>query len=253
MLRDLITLNIFAFLLIFARMGPAMMLMPGFSASFVSARVRLLFALAISFVLTPVLAESLPGLPATVSGLFLLLAADTLVGAFLGGLARILVSMLQTAGTLIAYVSTMANALIQDPIAEQQSSTIAGFLGNVGVLLLFATDMHHLMLNAVVDSYGLFQPGQRLVFGDFGEMMARRVADSFALGVQLAAPLVITGFTYYVGLGLLGRLMPTMPVFFVGLPIQLVVQISVLSLALSGMMIVFLQHFEDGMLRMMSI
>ena len=196
-----------------------MMLMPGFSASFVSARVRLLFALAISFVLTPVLAESLPGLPASVSGLFLLLAAETLIGAFLGGLTRILVSMLQTAGTVIAYVSSMANALIQDPIAEQQSSTIAGFLGNVGVLMLFVTDMHHLMLNALVDSYSLFQPGQPLVMGDFSEMMARRVADSFALGVQLAAPLVITGFTYYVGLGLLGRLMPTMPVFFVGLPI----------------------------------
>ena len=69
----------------------------------------------------------------------------------------------------------------------------------------------------------------------------------FALGLQLASPLVVTGFTYYMGLGLLTRLMPQMPVFFVGLPIQIVVQISILSLTISGMMLVFLTRFEEGM------
>ena len=77
-------------------------------------------------------------------------------------------------------------------------------------------------------------------------LIARHVSDSFALGLQLASPLVITGFTYYLGLGLLTRLMPQMPVFFVGLPIQIVVQISVLSITLSGIMLVFLSRFGEG-------
>jgi flagellar biosynthetic protein FliR len=82
--------------------------------------------------------------------------------------------------------------------------------------------------------------------GDMAMVIARHVADSFALGLQLASPLVVTGFTYYLGLGLLTRLMPQMPVFFVGLPIQIVVQLSVLLLTLSGMMLVFLSRFGDG-------
>ena len=74
------------------------------------------------------------------------------------------------------------------PIAEQQSALLAGFLGNVGILLIFVTDMHHLMLRAMIDSYSLFVPGQPLPVGDMSNMIARQVMDSFALGVQLRRP-----------------------------------------------------------------
>ena len=246
MLKELLTLNIFGFFLIFARVGAAITVMPGFSAPYVNVRARLSIALAISFVLGPVLVQRLPGLPATAAGLGVLLVSEIIIGAFLGTLALILMGALQTAGTIIAYVSSMANAFIQDPIAQQQSSLISGFLSTMGLLLVFVTDMHHLMLTALIDSYTLFVPGQALDFGSIAELMGRRVMDSFALGVQLAAPLIITGFVYYLGLGLLSRLMPAMQVFFIGLPVQIAIQISVLALTLSTMMLVFLSRFEHG-------
>ena len=196
MLRDLLTLNVFAFLLIFTRVGAALMLLPGFSAPFISEQIRLVFALTVSLVLMPLLAASLPGVPATVAGLFLLLGGEIVVGSFLGIIGRVIISALQTAGTVIAYISSMANALVQDPVSDQQSSTLSGFLGNLGVMMLFASDTHHLMLRAVVDSYSLFIPGENLMWGDFVDVLAHRVSDSFALGVQLATPLFLTGFTY---------------------------------------------------------
>ena len=246
MLQQILTLNIFAFLLVFTRMGAAFVLLPGFSALYVAIRVRLLLALTVSFVLTPVLASDLPGLPATPAALALLLIGETIIGLFYGVIGRMLLGALQTAGTVIAYVSSMANAFIQDPIAEQQSSLVAGLLGTLGMIMVFITDMHHLMLRAVVDSYTLFVPGEALTIGDFSEMVARRLADSFALGVQLASPFIISGLTYYIGIGLLTRLMPQMPVFFVGLPIQITIQISVLMMAVSGIMMVFLMRFDEG-------
>ncbi len=246
MLQEILTLNVFSFFMIFARIGAAFVLLPGFSAAFINVRTRLLFALAISFMLTPVVAPSLPGLPATPLELFLGLASEAVIGALLGTIGRVMVAALQTAGTVFAYVSSLANAFVHDPIVDQQTSLVAGFLGNLGILLIFATNMHHLMLEALVDSYSLFVPGQPLALGDFAELLGRHVMDSFRLGVQMAAPFIITGLTYYIGLGLLGRLMPALPVFFIGLPIQLTIQISVLMLALSGMMIVFLSHFQDG-------
>ena len=246
MLRELLALNVFAFLLIFARVSAALMLLPGYSASFVSARVRLAFALVVAFVLMPILASVLPGMPGTVSGLFILLASEIVVGTFLGMIGRIMISALHTAGTVIAYVSSLASALAQDPISEQQSSTLSGFLGNMGLLMLFTSDTHHLMLMAVVDSYAMFIPGENLVLGDFADVLSRRLADSFALGVQMATPLILTGLTYYIMLGLLGRLMPTFQVFFVGLPIQILIQISVFTLSLTGIMLVFLRFAQDG-------
>ena len=90
MLKELLTLNIFGFFLIFARVGAAITVMPGFSAPFVNVRARLAIALAISFVLGPILAHRLPGLPATAVGLGVLLAGEAIIGAFLGTVALIL-------------------------------------------------------------------------------------------------------------------------------------------------------------------
>ena len=246
MLKELLTLNIFGFFLIFARIGTAITVLPGFSSPFVNMRARLGIALAISFVLGPILAQRLPGLPATMGGLGVLLVGEAVIGAFLGTMALVLMGSLQTAGTIIAYVSSMANAFIQDPIAQQQSSLVAGFLSTMGILVVFVTDTHHLMLSALIDSYTLFVPGQELALGDIAEVIGRRVMDAFALGVQLSPPLIITGFVYYLGLGLLSRLMPAMQVFFIGLPIQIAIQISVFSLTLSTIMLVFLTRFKEG-------
>ncbi len=246
MLEELLTINLFGFFLIFARMGTAMSLMPGFSSGFVPMRLRLSMALAVSFVLAPVLIGGLPVRPPTIAAMSLLVVGEILIGAFFGTIARILMSALQTAGTIISYMMSMANALIQDPIAEQQSSIIAGFLLTMGIVLVFVVDLHHVMILAVTDSYTLLEPGQPLPAGDFAHALGRRVADSFALGLKLAAPFVIVGLTYYIGLGLLGRLMPQLQVFFFGLPFQIGVQIWVLSVALSGIMMAFLQHFGEG-------
>jgi flagellar biosynthetic protein FliR len=246
MLEELLTLNIFGFFLIFTRVGTALALMPGFSSGFVPIRVRLAGALAITFVMTPVLVAGLPVRPPTIAALAILIMGEFLVGLFFGVIARILIGALQTAGTVISYMSSMANALIQDPIAEQQSSTVASFMLIMATVLIFTADMHHVMLRAIADSYTLMEPGAGIPVGDMVNIIGRRVADSFALGLRLAAPFVIVALTYYIGLGLLGRLMPQLQVFFFGLPFQIGLQIWVLAITITGIMMVFLQEFEEA-------
>ena len=246
MLQELLSLNLFGFFLIFARLGTAMSLMPGFGVSYVPVRMRLGVALAVSFVLAPALISDLPVRPPTIPGMALLIGGEVLIGAFFGAISLIMLSALQTAGTVMAYMMSMANALIQDPIAEQQSSTVAGFLLTMGIVLIFVTNLHHLMITAVADSYTLMVPGKGLPVGDISQVMARRVADAFALGLRLATPFVIVGLTYYIGLGLLGRLMPQLQVFFFGLPFQIGVQIWVLAITVTGVMMVFLERFDDA-------
>ena len=94
MLQELLELNLFAFFLIFARVGTSIMLLPGYSATYVAARFRLVLGLTISFVMFPVLAAKLPVLPSSLSDMTLILAGEIVVGAFFGFLLRILVSAL---------------------------------------------------------------------------------------------------------------------------------------------------------------
>ena len=246
MLQELLRLNAFGVILIFARVGTAFATLPGFSAAYVSVRIRLVCALVISLVLAPVLIDSLPGLPTSSAALGLLLIGEVLIGGFLGLLGRVLFAALQTAGTVISLVSSLANAFVQDAVSEQQGSIIAGFLTTVGLLVIFTSNLHHLMIRALADSYGLFIPGDTLALGDMAQLMARHVMDSFALGVQLASPFIVMGLTHYLMLGLLGRLMPALPVFFFGLPIQLAAQIAIIMLTLSGIMLAFQSHFAES-------
>lgn len=249
MLNELLGLNIFGFFLVFTRVGTAIMLMPGFSGRFVSTRIRLAFGLATCLVLLPFLMPLLPAIPSTPSGLVLLIASEAIIGLFLGAMVRVAMAAIQTAGTFIAMFSALANALIQDAVSEQQSSVISSFLGTVALVLIFVTNMHHLMLEAIVDTYSVFSPGVFVNIGDFALMMARGVADSFALALQLSSPFVMVALVYYVGLGLMGRMMPALPLFFFAMPIQISVQFMVLIASLAIIMMVFLRNFENTLFK----
>ncbi len=248
MLSDIIQLNIFAFFILFARIGTVFLLMPGIGSGYVSPNIRLVIALALCFVVTPFLKDKLPDMPSSEIDLILLLLSEVIIGVFIGLAARILISALQTSGTLISLFASLANAMIRDPIAEQQSSLIATFLSLLGMVLIIITDLHHLMIRGAIESYSLFQVGEPLILGDFSEMLARRVSDSFELGVQLAAPFMLVAIVYYIGLGILGRLMPILPVFIVAMPAQIIGQIGFLAITLSALMMYFISRFEESII-----
>lgn len=247
MIGQLINLNLFAFLLVFARIGAAMSIMPGFGSQQVPVTVRLTFALLLSLTVTPLVMDLLPTEPVAVSVLFMLLSSEILIGLFLGLVPRIYMAALQTAGTVLAMVASMANMFIMDPISEQQSSLFSTFLGLMGLTLIFVTNTHHLMLAALVDSYSLFTPVEGPLIGDMTDFLAHQVAGSFALGVQLASPLIVSGLAYYIGLGILGRLMPQLPVFFFGMPIQITMQLFLLMVSIPAMMLVFMGRMDQGL------
>ena len=132
-------------------------------------------------------------------------------------------------------------------MVEQQSAVVAGFMGTVATLLLFVTNMHHLLIEAMVESYTLFQPGVAPNIGDMVHMLARQIADTFALGVQLASPFLVVSLAYYMGLGVLTRLAPQIPIFFVAMPLQIVISIVVLALSFGGIMVVFMRHVQENL------
>lgn len=248
MLAELLALDTFAFLLVFARVGAAILMLPGFGSRLLTPRARLMIALSVSVVVLPVLAPVLPRMPDNPASLVLLLVAEITVGLFLGIVAQVLLVALNVAGTFIGFQSAMANAFVSDPVADQQSSILPSFLANVALVLIFVTDMHHLMLRAVIGSYDLFAPGAPLPLGDLAQMLSQLIGRSFALGLQLAGPVMVFGLVFNAGLGLLSRLMPQMQVYFMAMPLQVTMGMLMLITILPAMMIWFARSFEEGLL-----
>ena len=246
MLEEFLELNIYAFIVIFSRIGTVMIFVPALGSNRIIARARLFLALAVSFILTPIISDILPLMPEKPLELVIVIMVEIIVGAFLGLVIRTMYTAVQTAGTVISFISGMANTMVYDPVVEQQSAIIAGFMGTLATLLVFVTNMHHLLFEAMVESYVLFKPGMVLNFGDMVHLMARKIAATFNLGVQLSAPFLVVSIAYYMGLGVLTRLSPQIPIFFVAMPLQLVISTIIFALAIGGMMTVYLRNLSDN-------
>ena len=205
MLEQLLPANVFAVLLIFARVGSAMMLLPGFGEVYVPQRYRLLLALSIAMLLTPVLGADAAGAAGERGAARL---ADRRRGdgrRLPSAPSRASCSRRSTiAGTLVSLQLGLSAAQIFNPMAAQQSALTSAFFGVLGVLLIFLTDLHHLLLRAVVDSYDVFTPGVLPPLGDLSEVMVRGAANAFQLGVEMAAPFIVLGTVFFVALGVIG-------------------------------------------------
>ncbi|MDJ0948661.1 MAG: flagellar biosynthetic protein FliR [Alphaproteobacteria bacterium] len=246
MLQDLFPADVFAFLLVFARIGTALMLMPAIGEIYITPRARLSIALGISLIVTPLVATLLPAMPASPWALLVILVGEIGVGAFIGFSGRILLAALSMAGMVIAYQSSLANAFVRSPVAAEQGALAGAFLTVTALLLIFVTDLHHVMLTGVIESYRLFAPGTLPPVEDFSEAAARLMSRSFVLAMQVAGPFLLAGLVLSLAVGLLNRLMPQVQMFFVIMPLQVMLGFAVLMLTLSAVLLWFLDGFEDA-------
>ncbi len=253
MLAALLPGEVFVILLIFVRVGAAMLLLPVFGEPFVSPRLRLLLALLVALLLTPILTPELPALPESPALLTALILGEALIGFFIGTVARVFMAALTTAGMVIAYMSSLANALTNDPSAAQQGSIAGSFLNIVALMIILALNLHHMLLLAVIDSYRVFVPGQPLPVDNFADTIALVVAKTFLLSMQIAAPFVAVGTIFYLGVGLLSRLMPQVQIFFMAMPMQITMGLLIFFLFLPAAMAWFLGSFEDTFFSIFSV
>jgi len=244
-LAQFLPANLFAVMLVFCRIGSALMVLPGFGDLYVPMRYRLLLGIFLATMIATVLTPLLPNQPGSPLRLLMLLGGEIVIGVFLGTVARMMLSALETAGAIISLQLGLSTAQVFNPLLAQQSAITGAFMTVFGVLLIFLTDTHHLMLRGLVASYGLFPAGGFPGFGDLSDTVAHLVSASFRLAVELAAPFIVLGTIFFVALGFLSRLMPQMQIFFIILPIQVAGGIVVFAATLYAVMQWFLDDFTQ--------
>ncbi|MEQ8397671.1 flagellar biosynthetic protein FliR [Thalassobaculum sp.] len=244
-LEEYLPLRIFQIMLVFARTSAVLLLLPGIGEVFIPVRVRLLFAVALALAVAPVIAPQLPPEPTSAAGLLTLVAGEVLIGLYFGLVARILWLTLDTAGRVISFSTGLASATVFNPSLSEQGSAIGLVLTLLGIMMLFITDLHHMVIRAVVESYAVFRPGGELMIGDFSEAITELVSGSFKVAVQLSAPFFVFGLLFFVTLGVLARLMPQLQIFFIGLPAQIYLGLFVWVTILGALMSAFLTYYAD--------
>lgn len=247
-LQDFLNNGIFAFILVFVRVGTAITIMPGVGDSFTPQNIRLHIALGLSIVLAPLIYPLLPSPVPEGMALFGLIISEFVIGLFIGTIARILMMALDTAGMVISFQSGLGNAQLFNPALSTQGSLFGAFLSVTGVLVLLAAKLHYLLFYGIIDSYQMFPVGQLPDTGSMADLVARAVSSSFLVGIQISAPFIIVGMVMYIGMGVLTRLMPQVQIFMVAIPLQIWLAMLTVSLVLSAGFLFWAHSFEDGML-----
>ncbi len=233
-----------AFLLTFARVGAMVMLLPGVGELSVPSRVRLTIALVLTAILLPAHQKAYAVDLKTFGPALILLFQELIVGAVLGFTARLAISALQVTGTIVAQQLGLGFVTAVDPTQNEQGALVGNFLTVLGVTMVFATDLHHLVIEAMNDSYTIFAPGELPLMGDAAQHVTRVITTAFRIGVQLSAPFLVFGLLFNLGLGVLSRLMPQMQVFFIGLPLSILLGLLLLVLVIGAMMGTFVGYLE---------
>lgn len=232
--------DVAAFILIFARVGALVMLLPALGEENVSSRFRLTIAGVLALVFWP-FARPLYVIDASNAPALVGMAlSEVAVGLVLGLVGRFVMSALSIAGNVIANQLGLGFVMTIDPTQGQQSAIVGTFMSLVGVTLIFATDLHHLAIAAIGESYEAFRPGAFPNAGDAATLAIRAVGSAFRIGVQLSAPFLVFGLVFNLGLGVLSRLMPQLQVFFIASPLSLIAGFALLALVIGVLMGVFL-------------
>ncbi|MCA3395609.1 MAG: flagellar type III secretion system protein FliR [Roseomonas sp.] len=243
--------QVYSVAMVFSRLAAMVMTMPVVGEQAVPARIRLAFALVLTLTLTPVVMPVLPALPVELGDMALQVVREVFIGIMIGAVMRIFMSALAVAGEVISIQSTLSFAQTSAPGIIDSSTTLGTFLGLIGLILIFSTNLHHLFLGAMVNSYNIFPFGVSASINDSGQLAIRTLSDAFRMGIQLSAPVLVLALVFNVALGLAARIMPQFQVFFVASPLMVLLSLAILSLSLGMIGMVWVNGY-GGLLKSFS-
>jgi flagellar biosynthetic protein FliR len=239
-LAQFLNQEIYRGFLVFIRVGAALSFLPGFGEHAVPVRARLFVCIATALALTP----GIEGLPASIPGqadeLLRQFAGEMIVGAFIGLGAKLFVSALLLAGSLAGQAIGLGNPFAMQGVGMEGGSVLSGTLVIAGTAAVFVTDLHYLMLDAIARSYAVWPAAQIPDLGALAGRYSQLVAATFRLGVGMASPFLVFGIVMNVALGLVNRVMPAMPVYFVGTPGMLYIGLMVFAATAGAMVTAYL-------------
>lgn len=249
MTHTLLFEEVLPYFFVFARLGVMLMLMPGFGEVYIPPRIRLMFGFVLTLIIAPVVDVSLPPMSLFSTQTVVYLVQESLIGLFLGSLSRIFLNALQVTATVIGLHTSLSSAVMFNPALGTQDSVFSSLFIMGATAMIFVTNTHHLIIETLVNSYDTFPPLERLPLKEMNDHMIDTASQSFVLGVKLAFPVMIVSTVLTLSTGLLSRLMPQLQVYFMVMPLQILLGFMTILMTLSLLFTTFIDEFVDFLRR----
>lgn len=215
----------------FVRITALMAVAPLLSSRSIPIRVKVLFALLVTFAVAP----TLPTMPLvdifTWRGL-VVMVQQILIGVAMGTVFVIIFQALVMAGQLVAMGMGLAFSTMVDPNTGSQSPVISQFYTLIATTLFVVLDGHILLIQLVVDSFRTLPLGVDPLSSESFYAVAKFGAHIFSGGVLISLPILTALLLINISMGVMTKAAPQLNVFSIGFAITLLVGFVLLSLNL---------------------
>lgn len=233
-----------SFLLVLARCAGLVMGAPIFGHLLVPMRGRVGLALILAIALAPAATTAVTETP-TLWAMAGLVVVESMLGMVLGFIAQMIFAGVQLGGQLAGMEIGFGLSNLIDPQSNAQSTVVAEWQQLMALLVFLALDVHHLLLRALLESFRVVPLGTVVVGAGLLRGVAMRGGEIFAVGMRIAAPVLIVLLLTNAALGVLARTIPQLNVFVVGFPVNVGVGLVVLGASLPFTFRFLAQEFTD--------
>ncbi len=220
------------FLVVLARVAGFVIAIPVFSSGQSPVQLRVALTVAMALVLFPAMSQGLTAVSFNPVPFVLFIINETLLGALLGLVSRLIFTAVEYGATVIGYQMGFAAANVFDPTGERQIALISQFQNVFAILIFLAVDGHHLFFRIAIRSYELLPPGHLNLSGEAVPFLMELTSRMFSLGVQFSAPVLALLLLSGLILGILARVFPQLNVFLLSFPLNIATAFIVIALTL---------------------
>lgn len=237
------------FIIILSRITALILSSPGLGETTSPIIVRAGIALTTTFLILPLLRNQL--LPAVALAthtpfmVFAIILGEILYGVFIGTLARLMALAFAIAMQIIGLFTGLASVIQADPELGASSTAISHMAASYIPVIILSTGLYILPLTAIIGSYTVFPPGSMPLIGDMTHNIIKVISESFLLSLQLSTPFILLGTLWPALLGVLNRLLPTIQVYSIAMPAQLLGGVLLLALLIQVMSNLWQEHLAD--------
>ena len=229
----------------FVRIGACFMVAPIFSAQFVPARLRVLLAVVLAFMISPLVPEpegvtlfSIPG--------FIITVQQMLIGAALGFCMEILFDAVTMGGQLLANSMGLSFAFNIDPVHGASTPALGQFYSLLVTLTFLALNGHLILIETLVDGFRTLPVGATGLGSDGMWTVVMWGSQIFSGALAVALPGVTALLIVNVAFGVMSRAAPQLNLFAVGFPITLVFGLVIVLAGLPSVQSSFTRLMEDA-------
>jgi flagellar biosynthetic protein FliR len=211
----------------FVRISGMLLMMPLYSAAYVTVKIRLMMAVFITMAIAPSLALPPPVDPFTWYGV-LLIIQQLGIGLAMGIIFAAVFQIFVIAGHLVSMAMGLAMASMVDPATGVNTPVVGRYFIIIATLIFLLLNGHVLVFKLIFDSFETLPVGLHFFTTDSLKIIYGFGSKMFEAGVLLALPLVTALLLVNISFGVVSRAAPALNVFAVGFPVTLMVGLLML-------------------------